>query len=87
MILLFVILPTPQLGCRHVPLGPAIGLDDISLTFCPDWLWTVTLPISITQVARITNLSYCDGPCVNKFDEVQNTLKVQLTILCQTEQR
>jgi hypothetical protein len=37
---------------------PGIGLDVVSQTFCPGWLWTMILPISASQAARITRLSH-----------------------------
>jgi hypothetical protein len=45
---------------RHVPPCPAfIAWDEPSQTFCLGWPWTVILPISALQVARITGMSRC----------------------------
>jgi hypothetical protein len=32
--------------------------DGASWTICPDWSWTVILPISSSQIARIAGMSH-----------------------------
>jgi hypothetical protein len=39
-----------------------IDLDGISWTFCPGCPWTMILPISACQIARITGVSHCVWP-------------------------
>jgi hypothetical protein len=42
---------------KHIAPHLAVGWNGVSTTFCPDWPWTTTLPISASQVARITGMS------------------------------
>jgi hypothetical protein len=37
---------------------PSCYWDGVSETFCPSWLWTTNLPISASQVSRITGMSH-----------------------------
>jgi hypothetical protein len=43
---------------RCMPLWPGIDWNGISQTIYPRWLQTVVLPISASQVARITSMSH-----------------------------
>jgi hypothetical protein len=38
--------------------GFFFGWDGISQTFCPSWPWTMILPISTSQEAKITGVSH-----------------------------
>jgi hypothetical protein len=42
---------------RCIPSRPIIGWDGVSWTFCWGWPGTTILPISASQVARITSVS------------------------------
>jgi hypothetical protein len=55
-------LPYLSLSCcwdgRCVPLHPGIDWDGVLGTFCPSWLQTAILPISASQIVRITGVSH-----------------------------
>jgi hypothetical protein len=45
-------------GQRLSPFYSGYFGDDVSWTICPVWPWTVILPISVSQIARITCVSH-----------------------------
>jgi hypothetical protein len=53
---------------RHVPLQPAIGCNGVSQAFCPDWLQTLILLISTSQVDRITGMNHQCQAHLETFD-------------------
>jgi hypothetical protein len=52
---------------KHIPLHLAIGLDGVSLILCLRWPQTMILPISTSQVGRITGMSHQCRACVRYF--------------------
>jgi hypothetical protein len=67
----------PSWDDRHVPPGPVIGWDGGLTNFSLGWSQTAILPISVSQVARITGMSHCTQPCVLTFAGSLNTEVVQ----------
>jgi hypothetical protein len=58
--------PPVLFGTAGMPLHPAIGWDWVSQTFCSGWPQTLILPISASQVIRITGVSH-ECPALSTF--------------------
>jgi hypothetical protein len=56
-ILLFVLAYVTGMTDTHQPC-PVIGKNGLLRTFCQGWPWIEIIPISTTQVTRITSLSH-----------------------------
>jgi hypothetical protein len=58
---------------RSVPPCPTIGQGEILPVYCPGWAPTMILPISASQVARVTVVSHQHPACTQFFSDAKNT--------------